>query len=330
MEIHNVFFWLVALTFHRRTIFPRVRRMVAAISCSWITTRTFFWKGKMGQILATLFFRRKYSGYFIIYSVHSFHLSGVKLSGFNVGATELKERVPGPASSSPNLIAFGTIFFENNGMRFPMILPAVVVSLFLAGFVSAREASDSGLHTFYGEVVAIDQAKKVIQLKTGNQRFLFHYNDQTKISSTNGHVRLDRITRGTEAVVIMRVGEGNAGIAVVIRFVPGASQLKTLSLISAKTVRGETVTGIAVHNFVDYQPPADAWSGGTPLERRNNVGVFVLSVAPDGTVSSVTLRKSTGYPELDARAEKWMKKWRFHPNSVTEVQLPMYFSQYRR
>ena len=215
-------------------------------------------------------------------------------------------------------------------MRFPIILPAVVVSLFLAGFVSAKEASDSGLHTFYGEVVAINQAAKVIQLKTGNQRFLFHYNDQTKISSTNGHVRLDRITRGTEAAVIMRVGEGNTGIAVVIRFVPGASQLKTLSLISAKTVRGETVTGIAVSNFVDYQPPADAWSGGTPLERRNNVGVFVLSVAPDGTVSSVTLRKSTGYPELDARAERWMKKWRFHPNSVTEVQLPMYFSQYRR
>jgi TonB family protein len=178
--------------------------------------------------------------------------------------------------------------------------------------------------------VAIDQAAKVIQLKTGNERFLFHYNDQTKISSPNGHVRLDRITRGTGAAVVMRVGEGNAGIAVVIRFVPDASQLKTLALISAKTVRGETITGIAVSNFVDYQPPADAWAGGPALEPRKNPGVFVLSVAPDGTVSSVTLRKSTGYPELDARAEKWMKKWRFHPNSVNEVQLPMYYYHYRR
>jgi TonB family protein len=221
-------------------------------------------------------------------------------------------------------------FFDNNGMRFPIILPAAIVSLLLPGFVSAKEASDGGLHTFYGEVVAIDQTAKVIQLKTGNQRFLFHYNDQTKISSANGQARLDRITRGTGAVVVMRVGEGNAGIAVVIRFVPDASQLKTLSLISARTVRGETITGIAVSNFVDYQPPADAWSGGASLERRNNAGLFVLSVAPDGTVSSVTRRTSTGYPELDARAEKWMKKWRFHPNSVTEVQLPMYFSQWRR
>jgi TonB family protein len=214
-------------------------------------------------------------------------------------------------------------------MRFPLILPAVAISLLVPGFVSAKEASDRGLHTFYGEVVAIDQAAKVIQLKTGNQRFLFHYNDQTKISSLNGHVRLDRITRGTGAAVVMRLGEGNAGIAVVIRFVPDASQLQTLALISAKTVRGETITGIAVSNFVDYQPPADAWAGGPVLETRKNPGVFVLSVAPDGTVSSVTLRKSTGYPELDARAEKWMKKWRFHPNSVTEVQLPMYYYHYR-
>jgi hypothetical protein len=210
-------------------------------------------------------------------------------------------------------------------MHLPRVLPAVVVSLLLAGFVSAKEASDSGLHTFYGEVVAIDQAAKVIQLKTGNQRFLFHYNDQTKISSLNGHVRLDRITRGTGAAVVMRVGEGNAGIAVIIRFVPDASQSTMLALISAKTVRGETITGIAVNNFVDYQPPDDAWAGGPTLETRKTPGLFVLSVAPDGTVSSATLRQSTGYPELDARAEKWMKKWRFRPNSVTEVRLPMYY-----
>jgi hypothetical protein len=210
-------------------------------------------------------------------------------------------------------------------MRSPRILPTVVVSLLLASFVLAKEASDSGLHTFYGEVVAIDQAAKVIQLKTGNQRFLFHYNDQTKISSLNGHVRLDRITRGTGAAVVMRVGEGNAGIAVIIRFVPDASQLTTLTLISAKTVRGETITGIAVNNFVAYQPPDDAWAGGPTLENRKTPGLFVLSIAPDGTVFSATLRQSTGYPELDARAEKWMKKWRFRPNSVTEVQLPMYY-----
>jgi len=212
-------------------------------------------------------------------------------------------------------------------MRFPTILLILVVNL--AGFVSANDAADSGLHTFYGEVVAIDQAAKVIQLKSGNQRFLFHYNDQTRMSSTNGHVRLDRITRGTGAAVIMRVGEGNAGIALVIRFVPDASRMETLKIISAKTVHGETITGIAVSNFVEYEPPADAWAGGPTLENRKNPGVFVAHVAPDGTVSSVGVRTSTGYPEMDARGEKWLKKWRFHPNSLTEVQLPMSYYHYR-
>ena len=214
-------------------------------------------------------------------------------------------------------------------MRFPTILRILVVNLLLAGFVSAKDAADSGLHTFYGEVVAIDQAAKVIQLKSGNQRFLFRYTDQTKMSSTNGPVRLDRITRGTGAAVIMRVGEGNVGIALVVRFVPDASRMETLRLISAKTVHGETITGIAVSNFVEYEPPADAWSGGPMLENRKNPGVFVAHVASDGTVSSVGVRTSTGYPEMDLRAEKWLKKWRFHPNSVTEVQLPMSYYHYR-
>jgi hypothetical protein len=124
-------------------------------------------------------------------------------------------------------------------MRFPIAL-LVVVSLLLTSFVSAKDASDSGLHTFYGEVVAIDQAAKVIQLKNGNQRFLFHYNDQTKMSSSSGHFRLDRIVRGTGAAVVMRVGEGKAGIALVIRFVPESSELKSMTL-SAKTVHGETI-----------------------------------------------------------------------------------------
>jgi TonB family protein len=214
-------------------------------------------------------------------------------------------------------------------MRFPFVF-TVVVSLLLPRFVSASEVPDSSLHTFYGEVVAIDQAKKVLQLKNGKQRFLFHYNDQTKISSSTGPVRLDKVLRGTGAAVVMRVGEGNTGIAVVIRFVLDPSNLNSVALLSAKTVHGERISGAAVKHFIDYAPPADEWSGGATLARKNNMGVFVLSIASDGTVSNVTLRRSTGYPELDARAEKWMKKYRFHPNSLTEVQLPMYFSEYRR
>ena len=211
-----------------------------------------------------------------------------------------------------------------------IFLLGVFLSLLPIRFISAKETSDSGLHTFYGEVVLIDPARKVIELKTAKQLFVFHYNDRTRISSTLGEVRMDKILRGTRAAVVMRVGEGNIGIATEIRFVPASSRLQMLSLISGRTVHGETICGTAVSKLVAYEPPSDEWTGGAPLARKNNAGLFILSVAPDGTVTSVTVKQSSGYPELDARGEKWMKKWRFQPNSLTQVQLPMIFSQYRR
>ena len=211
-----------------------------------------------------------------------------------------------------------------------ILLPGVFLTLLPTPFLSAKETSDPGLHTFYGEVVLIDPAKKIIELKNGKKLFVFHYTDQTRISSTFGEVNMNKILRGTAAAVVMRVGKDDIGIATEIRFVPSSSRMQMLSLMSARTARGETINGTAVSKLVAYEPPDDEWSGGASLARKNNAGLFVLSVAPDGTVTSVAVRQSSGYPELDARAEKWMKKWRFHPNSVTEVQLPMIFSQYRR
>jgi TonB family protein len=217
-------------------------------------------------------------------------------------------------------------------MRFPGILPALIVTMLLVSFLSAKDAPDTGLHTFYGQAVLIDPAKKVIVIQSHKQRLVFHYNEQTRISSTLGEVHMDRVIRGTNAAVVMRLGEGNVGIATEIRFVPYPSWAQTLALISARTVRGETINGANVAKFVVYKPENDEWSSGGPgLGRRNNAGLFVLSVAPDGTVGNVAVRQSTGYPELDARAQHWMKRWRFKPNSLTEVQLPMFFTEtYRR
>lgn len=214
-------------------------------------------------------------------------------------------------------------------MRVPRVLSVLVVTLLLARFLSAKEAADPGLHTFYGEVVLIDPVKKVIELKNHKQLFVFHYTDKTRISSTLGEVRMDRILRGTAAAVVMRVGEGNAGIATEIRFVPSTSRLQTLSLITAKTPHGGTITGREVTKLITYSPDTPSWLGGAPLERKQNAGLFVISVAPDGSVTNVGVRQTCGYPELDARALKWMQKWRFRPNSVTQVQFPVFFSEFR-
>jgi TonB family protein len=212
-------------------------------------------------------------------------------------------------------------------MRVPKILFAFALSLLSVSLLPAKEATDTGLHTFYGPVLLIDPAKKVIVIQSKKQRLVFHYNQQTRISSTLGQVSMDKVVRGTAAAIVMRLGEGNIGIATEIRFVPSPSWAQTLALISGRTVHGQTITGTAVAKLVVYKPASDEWSGAVPLARRNNAGLFVLSVAPDGTVTSVSVRQTSGYPELDARAQKWMKKWRFKANSLTEVQLPMFFTE---
>jgi hypothetical protein len=89
-----------------------------------------------------------------------------------------------------------------------------------------------------------------------------------KISSASGPVRLDKISRGTGAAVVMRVGEGNAGIAVVIRFILDPGNLKPTALLSATTIHGETISGSAVNHFIEYEPPAGEWSGGAPWDEK--------------------------------------------------------------
>ena len=50
-------------------------------------------------------------------------------------------------------------------MRLPALLPALAIAAAaLQCFPLAAHAADSGLHTFYGEVVAIDPAKKILHV----------------------------------------------------------------------------------------------------------------------------------------------------------------------
>lgn len=211
-------------------------------------------------------------------------------------------------------------------MRFRILLVAIVLSFFTVGRSSATTDSSSPLHTFYGEVKAVDLKAKTITIKSHVRTFVFHITDETKISSPNGYVRLDKVQRGQGATVVMRLGEGNVGIAVAIRFDADASLVKSLALYSARTTRGEMISGLAVNNFVAYEPPAHGFKRGLDFGQ-TKVRMFRLAVLPDGTVASATPFESFGYEELDARAAKWLMKWRFHPNSVTEVRIPVVSSR---
>lgn len=212
-------------------------------------------------------------------------------------------------------------------MRHRIILAAIVLSFVTPGAGAAAEVPSSPLHTFYGEVKAVDLKARTLTIKSGGKSFVFYVTDETKLSGES--VRLDTITRGQGAAVVMRLGEGNKGIAVNIRIDADASFSQALSLYSARTTRGEMISGIAVFSFVVFEPPAHEFVRGLDFGKPK-VRMFRLSVLPDGTVASATPYESFGYQELDARGEKWLKKWKFRPNSVTEVRIPVVSSQTRR
>lgn len=211
-------------------------------------------------------------------------------------------------------------------MRLPT--PLAIVLLFLLGFVPSQAASSDDVHIFSGEVRSVDLAKNTITIASGGQRFVFQVTPETKISSSAGYVTLSTIKRGMGVAIVMRLGPGNIGIALQIKLSPSALGPRLTSYYSAKTIDGDTVHGNAVGNYVAYEPPNDEWS--TSLQYRKYSGaMFLLIVARDGTVSEVRPIGSLGYSELNERAIRWFKRWKFRPNSVTEVRMPIVYSQTR-
>lgn len=214
-------------------------------------------------------------------------------------------------------------------MRFRILLVALALSVVALTSAPGQTDSSAPLHTFYGEVKAVDLKARTITIKSGGKSFVFYVTDETKFSGENRSIRLDTIKRGEGAAVVMRLGEGNKGIAVNIRIDLDAGFSQSLALYSARTTRGEMISGIAFFNFVAYEPPAHEFIRGLDFGA-TKVRMFRLSVLTDGTVASATPYASFGYAELDERAEKWLKRWKFRPNSVTEARIPIVSSQTRR
>ena len=57
------------------------------------------------------------------------------------------------------------------------------------------------------------------------------------------------------------------------------------------------------------------------------IGVFLLTVRSDGTVTKVETLQSTGAALADSEVKNTFKKWRFRPNSVSAVRVPAYYNR---
>ncbi len=210
-------------------------------------------------------------------------------------------------------------FWQRAEMRLSLILTLVYLGGF---FVPAHAATPADqLHTFYGILKVVDPVAKTFTIKSGAQLLVFHYNDQTKISREGGYVSWTTLKPGVGANVQMRLGEGNIGIAVKVRFVFDQGRAESMALFSVRTVKGERISGIAISNYVVAEPPPDVVARDLDLGTAS--GIFRATVRPDGTVDQVTTVRSLGWPEANQRGIRWVKKWKFKPHSVTEFQVPV-------
>ncbi|MGI8819828.1 MAG: energy transducer TonB [Chthoniobacterales bacterium] len=191
-----------------------------------------------------------------------------------------------------------------------------------AALFSSAQAADSGLHTFVGEVVRVDLASHSLTIRSGEKSFLFYYNDETRISSFNHYVRWETVRPGQGAIVTMRLGDGGIGVATAVRFQDSAGAAKALDLFSARTIRGEKVSGAALSNFVVFEPSGYQFARAIDLGSMR-ARMFVLTVNTDGTVGAVKPVQPFPNPELNERAARWLKQWRFRPNSLTDVRIPV-------
>ena len=204
------------------------------------------------------------------------------------------------------------------------IASAVFCGIFLICSPAILNAASAGdQRAFFGQVTAVNHATRTVSVQLG-QTFVFHVTPETRISAAaGGAVPFERIRVGDGALVTARTGPGNIGVAVSILLTQGVPFPGDYSV---RTTKGETISGAAMGPFVVFKPPDESINRGLNFGMVRS-GLFRLSIQPDGAVADVKPLRSLGYEELDSRAIKWLKRWRFRPNSVTEARIPV---SYRR
>lgn len=85
------------------------------------------------------------------------------------------------------------------------------------------------------------------------------------------------------------------------------------------------VTGVAGISGVAEYAPHPKYPDVALWRRWTGTGVFRCKLPPDGAVSSVEVRKSTGYDVLDKAAIAALRQWRFKVSGTRVVNVPIDF-----
>ncbi len=217
-------------------------------------------------------------------------------------------------------------------MRAAIISAAVFLSFAISGVAAPKivpprtpqQARPGELQAFYGQVKAVDLAARTITLGLP-LRYTFEVPAASEITVRHGGATtLDAIKPGAGARVEAVRGVKN-WTARKITLEPGATFPDEMS---AKTTQGKTIVGLAVANYITYEPPVE--NVRRNIDFGSGYGLFLLTLRPDGTVASVRPLRALSSQELNERATSRLLKMKFRPGALTEVRMPMSFHSYRR
>jgi TonB family protein len=107
-----------------------------------------------------------------------------------------------------------------------------------------------------------------------------------------------------------------------------ATHLTLLGLANAQTASPKIIADDKTFHAYALYCPRPEYPINLSRQRIAGSGVFLLHIAPNGTVQSAETLQSTGHVELDDVAKSACLKWRFRPGP-TEAKVPIQFKVLR-
>ncbi len=100
------------------------------------------------------------------------------------------------------------------------------------------------------------------------------------------------------------------------------------SLLAGTTPQGKMLSANEVKPLMLHAPSPPARLGVMGYTNLR-IGVFLLKVRADGSVSQIEVLQSTGAAIADSEVKNTFRKWRFRPGSLAEVRVPAYYHRTR-
>jgi TonB family protein len=207
------------------------------------------------------------------------------------------------------------------------MIPRFLLLFSLLFAVTAKQetwAATGKVFVFRGRIQSVDVPGRKFTLQGDKKTYLFTLTDKTQITQHRGPQSFYALKPGQDAEVEMKIGPDGKSVALSVKI--GSIDALEELLFTAITPSGKTLSFQQLKPLILHW----YWPTRTTLADWNlKMGVLLLTVRGDGTVEKVEKLQSTGHPALDTELARAFMKWRFRPNSVKSVRVPVQYALHR-